>query len=290
MAETIRQTFYVRALDKKVKECVKSCEICQESKITAARPVGKVPLRTVRSTTPFEIVRIDLCGPWTVDVECTKPPKTLKRSVHAVTITDDATSWPEIEYIEEKSAKYIARKFDGSWLCRYPRPKTVIYDNGGEFTGAEFQELLASYGIKRQPTTVMNPQSNGVKERMHLTMADMLRSMTFEVDDESERAWRNEAQIALQAVTWALRSTVNASTKVSPANMVFKRNMVLNQAVKVNWEAIKKYQDNKARVDNVRENKTRKEFEYKINNFCYIVKNKFERKSKLQRWRKDLSR
>ena len=114
-------------------------------------------------------------------------------------------------------------------------------------------------------------------------MADMLRSMTFKVDDESDRAWRSEAQTALQAVAWALRTTVNASTKVSPANMVFKRNMLLNQAVKVNFETIKQYQENEARINNDRENKARKEFKYKVNSLCYIVKNKFECKSKLQK-------
>jgi transposase InsO family protein len=67
--------------------------------------------------------------------------------------------------------------FDGAWLCRYPQPKRVIFDNGGEFTGGEFQELLHSYGIQPVPTTVRYPKSNGVIERVHLTMAD--RHVTY---------------------------------------------------------------------------------------------------------------
>jgi transposase InsO family protein len=45
-------------------------------------------------------------------------------------------------------------------------PKTfkVVYDNGTEFTGQEFQELLESYGIKPIATTIRNPKSNGVIE------------------------------------------------------------------------------------------------------------------------------
>jgi transposase InsO family protein len=43
----------------------------------------------------------------------------------------------------------------------------------------EFQELQESYGIKPVATTVKSPRSNGVIERVHLTMGNMLRTMTF---------------------------------------------------------------------------------------------------------------
>ena len=69
------------------------------------------------------------------------------------------------------------------WLCRYPCPKQVIFDNGGESTGREFQELLDSYGIKAIPTTVKNLRANSHVERMHLTMGDILRTKVFEGDD-----------------------------------------------------------------------------------------------------------
>ena len=105
----------------------------------------------------------------------------------------------------------------------------MICDNGGEFAGREFQELLQSYAVEQVLTTVANPQSNGIKERMHLTMADMLRTMKFTVSDESEGAWRMEVDAALQAVAWAIRSTISANTKLTPANLLFKKYMILNK-------------------------------------------------------------
>jgi transposase InsO family protein len=65
--------------------------------------------------------------------------------------------------------------------------------------GQEFQELLHSYGIKAVPTTVKNPRSNGVIERVHLTMGDMLRNMTFSGND-----WFQDLQCTLDAVAWAV--------------------------------------------------------------------------------------
>ena len=207
----------------------------------------------------------------------------MTREVHAVTVINDATTWPEVVNLEGKTAYHLARKFDSQWLCRYPRPKVVVFDNGGEFIGREFQELLCSYGIECKPTTVLNPQSNGIKERMHLTMADMLRTMTITVHDDLDETWRTELEAAMQAIAWALRTTVSAGIKYSPANLALGRDMILNQTVQVNWETIRNRRERKAVQDNARENTTRREYEYKEGQKCWIVKNRFERKRKLDK-------
>jgi transposase InsO family protein len=44
-----------------------------------------------------------------------------------------------------------------------------------------FEELVNQYGIKKKYSTPFNPQSNGIIERVHLTLNDALR--TAEIDD-----------------------------------------------------------------------------------------------------------
>ena len=43
--------------------------------------------------------------------------------------------------------------------------------------GHEFRDLLNQLGIKSKPTTVKNPQGNSICERMHKTVADVLRTL-----------------------------------------------------------------------------------------------------------------
>jgi transposase InsO family protein len=117
---------------------------------------------------------------------------------------------------------------DGEWLCCYPRPAKVVYDNGTEFTGEEFQELLESYGIKPVATTNRNPKSNGVVERVHLTMGDMLRTMTF-----SGSNWTADMQQALDAVAWAIHTTINPTIKHSPCHLAFNQDMIFCRAVEI---------------------------------------------------------
>ena len=85
------------------------------------------------------------------------------------------------------------------WFCPYTRCKEFTYDNGGEFVGELFQELLHSYGVKSTPTTIKNPQANVLIERLRLTLANVLRMNIFE-----GKTWSIDIEHALQSIAWHL--------------------------------------------------------------------------------------
>jgi hypothetical protein len=172
--------------------------------------------------------------------------------IRALTMIDKATGWPEFAAIVNKTSYHIAILFDSIWLCRYPRPRKVIYDNGTEFVGQEFQELLVSYGIKPVPMTIRNPKSNGVVEHVHLTMGDMLRTMTF-----SGAEWFLDMQWALDAIAWAVQTTVNPAIKHSPCHLALNQDIIFHQAVQVNWTKINEEPQKLVAASNEKENKSR---------------------------------
>ncbi|GJZ31517.1 retrovirus-related pol polyprotein from transposon TNT 1-94, partial [Tanacetum coccineum] len=55
--------------------------------------------------------------------------------------------------------------------------KCLRTDNGGEYTGDEFDLFCKQEGIKRQFTTSYTPQQNGVAERMNRTLFERARAM-----------------------------------------------------------------------------------------------------------------
>ncbi|KAK9169101.1 hypothetical protein Syun_001241 [Stephania yunnanensis] len=55
--------------------------------------------------------------------------------------------------------------------------KCLRTDNGGEYTGNEFDSFCKQEGIKRQFTTAYTPQQNGVAERMNRTLLERTRAM-----------------------------------------------------------------------------------------------------------------
>jgi hypothetical protein len=51
--------------------------------------------------------------------------------------------------------------FHNKWLCCYPRPIQVTFDNGSEFKSV-FKEMYENLGIKCRPTTSYNPHEKSV--------------------------------------------------------------------------------------------------------------------------------
>ena len=103
-----------------------------------------------------------------LELRISVPGKSTIEKIHALTCIDKAIGWLEFIAIRNKTSHHVALCFYSEWLCHYPLPAKVVYDNGTKFTGHEFQELLERYGIKPVATTVRNPRSNGVIERVHL--------------------------------------------------------------------------------------------------------------------------
>jgi len=274
MQATIREHFYWPGIDAAVESLVRTCDTCQKCKLTAVKRYGKIPLPAPSTLAPWEEVHMDLVGPWDVQYNSTTVPgRSTIEKIHALTALDKATGWPEFTAILNKTSYHVAILFDSTWLCHYPRPVRVVYDNGTKFVGQEFQELLQSYGIKPVPTTVRNPRSNGVVERVHLTMGDMLQMMTFRGAD-----WFQDMQRSLDAVAWAVHTTINPNIKYSPCHLAFNQDMIFCQAIKVDWEAISNEPQRLVTVSNQRENRGRINKQYSPGDQILIVMDADERR------------
>ena len=138
---------------------------------------------------------------------------------------DPATSWFEIAEIHDKSSETISLLVDRQWFNLYPRPLEVTFDQGGEFTGNEFDELLDSYGIKPKPSTSRNPQSNGLIERVHQTLHNMLRTFDLQLQEfDPIEPWQGY----LSTVAYSIRSTYHTTMKATPAELVYGRDMIFD--------------------------------------------------------------
>jgi len=157
------------------------------------------------------------------------------------------------------------------WLSRYPKPNRCISDNGGEFIGHEFQSLLAHAGITHVKTTVKNPQSNAVCERMHATMGSMLRVLTNSDDaptniKEAEQAVDN----ALHSCIHALRCAINQAMRTSPGALVFHRDMMIDVPLLVDIDAIRGRKQQLIDNNLIRENKKRIDYNYEVGDRVWI--------------------
>lgn len=251
--KTIRQHLTWPGLSADVATYVKSCHECQIAKNRRPK-YAHLPVRDIESE-PWRTVCVDLVGPYSVTT-----PGGNTFSLLAMTMCDPCTGWFEIMELNPKTAENAAYVLDRQWFCRYPRPHRCIFDNGREFLGREFQELLESYGVQPIPTTVKNPQANFV-ERVHDTLGNMLRAHQL---DRRELPAQDPFGQILANCAWAIRSTVHTTMDATPAQLVFGRDMIFDIAYKANWRDILSRKRRATNAANAVENKRRVPHAYAV--------------------------
>ncbi len=198
-----------------IRSLTKSCRTCQTNKKRKLK-YGHLPTKTI-ITVPWRALCVDLIGPYTL-----KGKDGAIIDFMALTMIDPASSWFDdvelplvrrlktiivkgkessiIEVIFDKTSERIARLFNKTWLSRYPRCRYIIYDNGSEFI-LNFEYLCETFGIKRKPTAIKNPQANAILECLHQVLGQML--CTSELDMAKTIAPDN-VDVFLDNAAWAI--------------------------------------------------------------------------------------
>ncbi len=219
---------------------------------------------------PFKECAVDLIGPWTIQVQ-DKPYE-----FNALTMIDTVSNLVELVRIDDKTLAHFARKFAQVWLSRYPWPARCIHDNGGEFIGPEFQFLLQGCRIKDVPTTSKNPQANGICERMHQTVGNVLRTLLHgrppqHVTGSHAKDFIDET---LSITMHAMRTGMHSTLGSSPGSLVFNRDMFLNIPLIADWHAVTQRREHLINENLIRENRKCRRHDYVISD--RVLKKQFK--------------
>ena len=93
--------------------------------------------------------------------------------LRALTMIDPVTGWFEIKAILKPDARMVMDAFYEAWICCYPGPEQIGFDNGSKFKDV-FSVTCKNYGINEKHSTSHNPQSNGIIEHIHQVVGNSL--------------------------------------------------------------------------------------------------------------------
>ena len=219
-SDTIALHYYHPRLSARCEDLISRCDACHRNKL-ALRGHGELPPCNAVNTA-WQEVAIDLIGPWTFTINGAS------YTFHALTMIDTVTNYCELIRIDNKSAAHVGLKFENEWLSRYPRPQSCIYDQGNEFLGYRFQQHLHRYNIHLKVSTVKNPQSNAVAERLHQTVTNILRSTLYAHPPDNQLEAELLIDMALQKAAYAMCATIHTTLKATPGSLVYQQDMILN--------------------------------------------------------------
>jgi transposase InsO family protein len=252
--ETIATHFHYPRLKAIVEQRVSNCDVCQRNKATGPG-YGELPERDAQLL-PWNEVAVDLIGPWRISINGQE------LEFNALTCIDPVTNLVELVRIQNKTAAHVGMIFENTWLARYPRPIRCIHDNGGEFIGADFQRILEINGIQDVPTTVKNPQSNAICERMHQTAANVLRTLLHSHPPQNALQAGALIDSALATTMHATRASIHRTLRTTPGALVFQRDMFLNIPLIANLQTIRDRRQVLINENLRRQNLKRRSFDY----------------------------
>jgi hypothetical protein len=205
--DRIQTRFYWHGMYKQIGHFVASCDVCQKTRDSNRLPYGKMAETRVRL--PFEKLAVDLIGPL---------PRTKHGNEHALVVVDTCSGWTEIFPLRGSQAtnKGCVEKML-SVFCRFGFPRLIVSDNGTQFATELWVSVMRKLNATAIFTTPYHPQSNPT-ERRNKDIKTFMRKYAI----LNHRDWDDK----IFELMYVLNTTPLKSTKVSPAKLIFGREMI----------------------------------------------------------------
>jgi len=131
---------------------------------------------------------------------------------------EDVSGWVEGRALRTGTAKAVAKFLWEDLICRHGIFGKLVVDGGPENKDV-VEALTELYGIKRAVVSAYHPAANGMVERGHQPIVNALSKLT----EGGRKKWTR----FLHTVLWADRTTVRASTGMTPARVIYGNEHVL---------------------------------------------------------------
>ena len=196
MKSLARSYLWWPGMDKAIEECVKKCDVCQQTR----KDPPTTPLHPwVWPDKPWTRVHIDYAGP-------------LEGKMFLL-IADAHSKWIEIHATSSSTSsttiELLRKTFASLGL-----PEVLVSDNATAFTSAEFSEFLQRNGIRHVRTPPYHPASNGLVERAVQSFKEGMK-----------RIRDGSINTRLARYLFKYRSMPHSSTGMSPAEMLYGRKL-----------------------------------------------------------------
>ncbi|KAI5707546.1 hypothetical protein M8J77_004691 [Diaphorina citri] len=205
--KAIQRTYTWSGMTKDVSDYVKKCSVCARVKTTGR--INSSPLTPRTPVGVMHTVCIDLMGPYT---------RSTKGKRFLLVATDNFSKWTEAYPLSSSDTKKIISSLEQEFFCRFGYPQVIISDNGSQFTSKMFKNACDTWKIKHYTTATYCPRQNPT-ERENQKIKNKLRM--FLLDEKNHKKWDEN----IPKILFSLRTSENAGTKHTPAEILFGKNL-----------------------------------------------------------------
>lgn len=184
---------------------VRECPGCLANNPEQRPPAGLMHATNISE--PWDMVSTDLMGPF---------PRSREGHIMLIVTQDRFTKWIELEPVRKATAPAMIRHMEQRILFRHGVPRSIVTDNGRQFTSHAWRKFINKHGIASRATPIYTPQCNPV-ERANRTIKTMIRQYVNNKHNQWDRH--------IPALQFAYNSAQQTSTGYTPAYLNYGREM-----------------------------------------------------------------
>ena len=135
--KALTEHVYIKGINKKVRQTVRNCKICQMVKVNNERKEGA--MITITSNRNLQKLFIDICGPF---------PRSGGRSrfKYIVIMFDHFSKFAKLYPINKGTTSKILAIITNNYIPEVGKPETIVTDHGTQFKGKKWRTELLFYG------------------------------------------------------------------------------------------------------------------------------------------------
>ena len=157
---------------------------------------------------------------------------------HLLVAIDKFSKWIEVRPLTSiRSEQAVA--FFTNIIHRFGVSKSIITDNGTQFTGRKFLDFYEDHHIRVDWAAVAHPMTNGQVERAKGMILQGLKPRIYNDLNKFGKRWMKE----LPSVVWILRTTPSQAIGFSPFFLVYGAEAILPTDLEYGSPRTKAYDD-----------------------------------------------
>ena len=149
--KALEEHVYIKSINKKVRQIVRKCKICQMVKVNNERKEGS--MITITSSRKLEKLFMDICGPFLRS-------KGSGQYKYILIIMDHFSKFIKLYTLSKATTRKILDIVKNKYIPEVGKPDMIITDHGTQFKGKKWKDELLSTGVKTYKTSVYHPSSN----------------------------------------------------------------------------------------------------------------------------------
>ena len=151
-----------------VQQPIKSCMHCLQHEGN----LPTVPLHPIVSTAPMDLLHVDLTS-----IEITMEPNRLSKVTYILVFQYHFMKHIMVYVTPNQMAKTVAKFLFQGYILILGAPARLLSDCGVNFMSNIISEMCKLLGVKKLQTMPYQPQTNGLVERSHQTIMQMIQKL-----------------------------------------------------------------------------------------------------------------